>query len=612
MLYLPKVKLGTKVIFGFGLLLVLLAIISCVGFKSLSIVVNMWSKAGNADALVKTILEVRRHEKNFIIRSDASYVKNVDELASQFRSRAEQAGNRSDSQQEKEWMKQAVGELDTYIKAFHAYVDSKKEQDAALAEMETKSQTALAETEAILADQKAQFDELIKNAAVEESGAAIKDRMAKTEDANRIARWFLEARMFEKEYIASGDSKPRAEVETRIAKLLELGTDLRTRFKQQVNISQIDKVTASVQTYDQCFRKCATLAEQKKAADQNMVNSARAVQEICDKARIEFTNEMENNTRWTHLVIVGVSGLALVFGIIFSLLLTRSITKPIKSIIKGLSNGAERVSGTSGQITTTSLSLAEGASEQAAAIEETSSSLEEMSSMTKQNAEHSNQANRLMSETWQTVSDAAKSMTELMGSIAEISGASEEISKIIKTIDEIAFQTNLLALNAAVEAARAGEAGAGFAVVADEVRNLSIRSAEAARNTEELIQTTVIKINNGSAVVGKTSQNISRVADGASRMAELVSEITAASNEQAQGIEQISKAVSEMDKVVQQNAANSEESASAAEEMNVQAMTMKSFVASLAAMVSGNGSKREGRTVANGSDLEISYGTGEE
>jgi methyl-accepting chemotaxis protein len=477
MLYSSNVKLGTKVILGFGLLLVLLTIISCVGFKSLSIVVNMWSKADDADTLVKTILEVRRHEKNFIIRSDASYVKKVDELAAEFRNRIAQAGNRSESLQEGEWMKQAAGEFDTYAKAFHAYVDSKKEQDAALAEMEAKSQAALGETEAILADQKAQFEELIKSAAEEESRAAINDRRAKTEDANRIVRWFLDARMFEKEYIASGDGKIKAEVENRITKLLELGKDLRTRFKQPLNISQIDKVIAAVQIYSQCFGKYASLAEKKKTADQNMVNSARAVQEICDKARIEFTNEMEQNTRWAKLVIMGVSGMALVFGIIFSFLLTRSITKPIKSIIRGLAKGAERVSEASGQIATTSLSLAEGASEQASAIEETSASLEEMSAMTKQNADHSNQANRLMSETKQTVSDTAQSMTELMGSMAEISGASEDISKIIKTIDEIAFQTNLLALNAAVEAARAGEAGAGFAVVADEVRNLSIRSA---------------------------------------------------------------------------------------------------------------------------------------
>jgi methyl-accepting chemotaxis protein len=589
MVHLLNMRLGTKVVFGFGLLLIMLAVISCVGFKSLSIVVSMWNKADNADGLVKTILETRRHEKNYIIRSDESYVKKVDELTSDFRKRAEAAGDKSDSAQEREWMKQAAAEHDAYGKAFHAYVDSKKEQDAALADMETKSRAALAETEAILADQKAQFEQLMKNTSGEGSEAAIEDRRAKTEDANRMAKWFLEARVFEKEYIASGDGKLKAEVETRAAKVQELGMNLRSRFKQQTNVAQVEKVIASVQAYGLAFSKFTELAERKKTADQNMVNSARAVQEICDKARVEFTNEMERSIDRAKTIIMSVSGFALVFGAIFSFLLTKSITKPLRLIMEGLSTGAARVSGTSSQISATSMSLAEGASQQAAALEETSSSLEELSSMTRRNADHSNLTNRLMGETEQTVGDAKKSMNELMESMSEISGASEEISKIIKTIDEIAFQTNLLALNAAVEAARAGEAGAGFAVVADEVRSLSKRSAEAARHTETLIQATVLKIDRGLTVVGKTSGNISRVAEGASRMVELVTEIAAASNEQAQGIEQISKAVNEMDQVVQQNAANSEEAASAVEEMNVQAIHMKSFVASLEAMVGGSG-----------------------
>ena len=588
MLHPSKAKLGTKVTLGFGLLILTLVIISCVGFNSLSTVVNMWNKADNADGLVKTILEIRRHEKNFIIRGDDSYLKMVDDLAADFRNRAQAAGTRSDSAREREWMKQAVGEIETYGKAFHAFAESRKEQDGALADMDVKSRTALAETEAILTDQKAQLEELIKNTAGEGAEAAIRDRVSKAEDANRMARWFLEARVFEKEFIATGNGKLKEEVEARISKLVKAGEDLLARFKQQANISQAQKVIESVQAYSRSFGRCAELAESRKEADRNMVNSARTVQEICDKARSAFTDEMQSDIAEAKSIILSVSALALLIGIIFSFLLTRSITKPIKSIMEGLSTGAARVSGTSTQIAAASMSLAEGASQQAAAIEQTSSSLEELSSMTRRNADHSNLANNFMSDTEQTVEETAKSMTELMESMSEISGASAEISKIIKTINEIAFQTNLLALNAAVEAARAGEAGAGFAVVADEVRGLSIRSAEAARNTEGLIQSTVLKINKGLAVVEKTSGNMSRVAQGASRMVEFVGEMTSSSNEQAQGLEQISIAVSEMDKVVQQNAANSEEAASAVEELKVQALKMKSFVTSLEAMVGGN------------------------
>jgi methyl-accepting chemotaxis protein len=210
----------------------------------------------------------------------------------------------------------------------------------------------------------------------------------------------------------------------------------------------------------------------------------------------------------------------------------------------------------------TSQSLSEGTHDQRTSLEETSSLLDEMSSMTRQNAGNANQADNFMKETNQVVSKANESMSQLTISMDDISKASKEIFQIIKTIDEIAFQTNLLALNAAVEAARAGEAGAGFAVVAEEVRSLALRSAEAAKNTAGMIEGTVKKIQEGSQLVTWANDGFREVADNAGRVADLVSEISAASSEQNKRIEQINEAVAKMNEVIRQNANSAEELAS--------------------------------------------------
>jgi methyl-accepting chemotaxis protein len=331
-----------------------------------------------------------------------------------------------------------------------------------------------------------------------------------------------------------------------------------------------------------------------KAAVHHVENAAKDFAEEANK-RLAATESMLKGTFSRIGWIIGILSLAaIMFGIGCSVIIFRGITRPLKKAADELTEGADQVASASGQVASASQSLAEGSSEQASSIEETSSSIEEMSSMTRQNAGNSSMADKLMKESRQIVEQAHGSMRELTASMDDIMKASEETSKIIKTIDEIAFQTNLLALNAAVEAARAGEAGAGFAVVANEVRNLSMRAADAARNTSSLIESTVNKVKGGSELVQRTNEAFSEVSKSAAKVADLVSEIAAASSEQAQGIGQVNSAVTEMEKVTQQNAANAEEIASAAEELSAQAGQMKKIAFDLQCLVGGGATSDSG------------------
>jgi methyl-accepting chemotaxis protein len=265
--------------------------------------------------------------------------------------------------------------------------------------------------------------------------------------------------------------------------------------------------------------------------------------------------------------------------------LGRSVSKPVNKATQGLAQISLELHSAAEQFSESSQVLAQTSSEQAASLEETSSSLEELASMTKQNADNSSQADILMKEASRVIKEAETWMLELTRSMSDITRSSEEISVINKTIDEIAFQTNLLALNAAVEAARAGVAGAGFAVVADEVRNLAMRSTTASKSTADLIETTVGKITAGAELMHRTNQAFGDVSEKSSRVAQLVAEIAAATQEQAQGITQVSKVVAEMDRVTQSNSANAEESASGSEEIKYKADQMKRFIDELRNMV---------------------------
>ena len=339
-------------------------------------------------------------------------------------------------------------------------------------------------------------------------------------------------------------------------------------------------------------------------------------------ATVEESIQLASVARSTALVLMLLGALAaMIYGALFGNRLSANLNRMSELIF----TSASETKSAAHQVSEASSSLAEGASEQAASLEQTSSSMEEMTSMVARDAELAGTTSKQAVEADKSVKSGVSSMKKLRGGVGEASNSAEElsramdgikassdsISKIIKTIDEIAFQTNILALNAAVEAARAGEAGAGFAVVADEVRSLAHRAAEAASETQSLIEDSVKRSEEGvrvNAGVNKHLKEVLELADLVDKelngIATVVAsvdhsmeELRASIDEQQNGIEQINTGVVQINDVTQTNAASAEEAASASEELAAQANTLVDVVEELTELV--NGDRKNGNLSAD-------------
>jgi len=309
------------------------------------------------------------------------------------------------------------------------------------------------------------------------------------------------------------------------------------------------------------------VAKAYQAVEADLGSLSRFVFDLANNNGDTTQQLLDRNLRSTLLLGAVIAGLAIV-AVGFVQVLSIRIGRDLVKISGALSGAVGDISQKAGGFSATSNQLASGASEQAASLEETTASLEEMASMTRQNADSAQTAKQIASQTRTAVENGSEGMKRMTAAMDGITTSSAEIGKIIKTIDDIAFQTNILALNAAVEAARAGEVGAGFAVVAEEVRALALRSATAAKETSEKIETALRRSREGKSTSVEVESMLSGIVLQVQKMDSLVAEIATASAEQSDGLKQLNTAMAQMDKVTQSNAAGAEETASAAHELS--------------------------------------------
>lgn len=254
------------------------------------------------------------------------------------------------------------------------------------------------------------------------------------------------------------------------------------------------------------------------------------------------------------------------------------LTQKFHSLAVSISSSADEVDSSAKQVAISSTSLSQGATEQASSIEELTASLEEITAQTTQNAQNARNASELSEKVRNGAETGSGQMAEMLKAMEQVNTSAVNIKKINKVIEDIAFQTNILALNAAVEAARAGEHGKGFAVVANEVKALAGKSADAAKETTDLIESSIRSVEAGSKIANETADSLREIVSGIVETTDLITSIASASNEQSSALEQIGQSVTEVSQVVQSNAAMSEEVAAASEELSGQADLLKGNV----------------------------------
>ena len=619
---MKNMKLGLKIGLGFGILILIACILGGLA------VYNMKSVQTDSTRLAQEYVpevamanEVERHAllamyawRGYAFTEEESFLAEGKKLLATTLQDLDMARKHADAYPHltalRENVQTARDQVDAYTKLSDQTETLVNDLHADRERLNTAAAAYMENSLAFLESMNAAMEREIKDG---EDAEALQERVWKINTINDVVDLGNEIRISVWRAQAQRNLTLLTEAMDNFPKMEAFLTQLRPTIRNPANIKQLENVQQAGSEY-----RTAMLSLQKHWTELEAINvqRARVGTEVLAAAQKTATAGLDHtknsadqavsNLSTASTVMVFGLGLALLIGVTVAVFLTKAITTPVykgvafakkisegdltaevdvdqkdelgmlaqalrdmvaklREIVTEVQSASDNVASGSEELSASAEQLSQGATEQAASVEEVSSSMEEMASNIRQNADNATQTEKIALKAAQDAEAGGKAVVQAVG-------AMKNIAEKISIVEEIARQTNLLALNAAIEAARAGEHGKGFAVVAAEVRKLAERSGTAAAEISELSSSTV-------TVADQAGQMLTKLVPDIQRTAELVQEISAASNEQNAGAEQINKALQQLDQVIQQNASASEEMASTSEELSSQAEQLQSSIA---------------------------------
>lgn len=613
-----NLKVGRKLLLGFSIVLFVTIAVLTSGIFGLKNIQDKVSKNELTTDLFNSLSSVRLGRTNFQYTLDQKYLEQTNSSARRMQDTIKQLNSFSWSVEGKSALDKTASAVSDYIETLNLFtkaLNTKKLIEKKLDTQEFNDDSALA-------------DKASKNSALTQTQALLAEQVA-----------FLMSDIDSQ--VTLYKNHPTEQLQKEILLRLAAGKTTTEQLLQHLpddqkswladDVQYFQNIATELEHYRNVWTEQSTLSSQLTDRAGILTN---AIQDLFDLQQ-QIVASVVSNVQWQMSTVALIGILS---GIILAFWITRAITTPLnetlhvaeqiakgdltstltssrrdepgllmqavaamnenlKNIIYDVRNGVESVARSSSEIAAGNMDLSSRTEQQSAAVVETAASMEQLTSTVALNAENANHARRLSEEASQNASHGSQISQQVIDTMKNVRSSSHRISEITTVINSIAFQTNILALNAAVEAARAGDQGKGFAVVAAEVHNLAQRSAQSAKEIENLIQESVVYVDNGFTLVESAGEAMSKIENSVAQVRDIMGEIAAATDEQSRGISQIAQAMAEMDTTTQQNAALVEESSAAASSLEDQAVQLEKVV-SIFRVAKDSAIQSEKRTLA--------------